>query len=87
MLPAFDATMTRYFFDVRRNDELVTDVEGTDLPDIGAAQQEAILSLAEMARDRILDHDSVRRLAIEVRDQEKSVLAARLVWEIELHNN
>ena len=73
--------MTRYFFDIHDGDRITVDVEGLELPDIEAAQEEAALSLAEMIRNRLWD-EPVVRMAIHVRDAGGLIVEARFFWEM-----
>ena len=77
--------MSRYYFDMRDEDEIVSDEEGLELPTIVCVQEEAARSLADMARDAVQTHrDGTRRpMAIEVRDDHGPVLQARFTFEIE----
>lgn len=62
----------RYFFDVQREGSLFRDVDGMDLRNRSTVEEEAIKSIAEMARDLIQvkeNRSSSRRLVIKVRDE------------------
>jgi hypothetical protein len=78
--------MARYYFDMRRGEDVLADEEGIELSTIEAAQQEAVHSVAEISRD------AVRRLSggsglmeIEVRDENGPVLQVKFHWTIERH--
>jgi hypothetical protein len=73
--------MKRCYFDIRDRDGFAPDEEGLELPDIEAAQQEAALSLADLARDavRILRRND-HLMQIEVRDDNGRVLQAKFVF-------
>ncbi len=60
--------MPRYFFDYRDGEQLATDSEGTELPDLGTAQAEAVQTLAELARDA-LPGSRRKSLVMLVRDE------------------
>jgi hypothetical protein len=45
--------MGNFYFHLRYGDELVTDTEGANLPDIAAARQEALESAREILADAI----------------------------------
>ena len=77
--------MSRYYFDMRDEDDVASDEEGLELPTIESVQEEAARSLADMARDAVQTHrDGTRRpMAIEVRDDNGSVLQARFTFEVE----
>lgn len=58
----------RYYFDLREGDRVIADEEGMELVGLQRVQEEAARSLADMARDRTLEHarDGVsHELAIE----------------------
>jgi hypothetical protein len=48
--------MSRYYFDMRQDDEIVSDEEGLELLTIESVQEEAARSLADMARDAVQTH-------------------------------
>jgi hypothetical protein len=67
--------MTRYYFDLRDRDGFIIDDEGFELPDIEAAQREAVLSLADHGRGSYEKAiGSLTDLAIEVRDDAGPVM-------------
>jgi len=77
--------MARYYFDLRDGDELVPDEEGMELPYIEAVQNEAAQALVDLARDIIKAGPSTgetRKLAIEVRDDDGSVMLANFQFEL-----
>ena len=75
--------MPRYHFDLRDGDAFVLDEEGTELPDIESVQEEAALSLADMARnvERKHAHSVGHRMAIEVRDESGPILKLQFTFE------
>ena len=75
--------MSRYYFDMRHEDEIATDEEGLELATIESVQEEAARSLADMARDTVHRDGKKRPMAIEVRDDHGPVLQARFTFEIE----
>ena len=78
--------MKRYYFDLRDGDDLASDKEGIELPDIEAVQHEAARSLADIARDAVRGlptNADGRRMAIEVRDDAGPVPQARFTFEID----
>jgi uncharacterized protein YfcZ (UPF0381/DUF406 family) len=77
--------MSRYYFDMRQEDEIATDDEGLELPTVESVQEEAARSLADMARDAVQTHrhGARRPMAIEVRDDIGPVLQARFTFEVE----
>jgi hypothetical protein len=74
--------MSRYYFNLREDDELIPDDEGVELPTIQSARDEAIRGLADCARDAI--RNAVRaELAVEVLDDgRKTLFIAKLVFEM-----
>jgi uncharacterized protein YfcZ (UPF0381/DUF406 family) len=76
--------MSRYYFDMRQDDEIVSDEEGLELLTIESVQEEAARSLADMARDAVQTHRDGTRcpMAIEVRDDSGPVLQARFTFEV-----
>jgi hypothetical protein len=46
--------MGRFYFHVRVSDELVTDEEGADFPDLAAARREAVLAAREVVAEAIM---------------------------------
>jgi Domain of unknown function (DUF6894) len=75
--------MRHYYFDVHDGDELQTDEEGRDLSSFEAAQEEATLSLAEIALDAMGRRGSDHRMSIEVRDDRGPILKVKCTFEIE----
>lgn len=56
--------MPHYFFDFRDGYRLVADDEGLWLPDRDAAEQEAVLTLAEMAKEQLPESGRQREIAL-----------------------
>ena len=76
--------MKRYYFDMRDGDGFAPDEEGLELPDIEAAQEEAALSLADMARHAVrIPRRNARLMQIEVRDDNGPILQAKFVFAID----
>ena len=68
--------MPRYFFDAREDDALTPDHEGIELPDLTAAEHEALEAAASIARDELLAGQA-RSITIEVwTEDRRRVLAA-----------
>jgi hypothetical protein len=75
----------RYFFDLREGDQVALDDEGIDFPSVELAQQEATLSLANLARDLVLTNGRngiTQSMAVNVRDKNGPVLKAEFAFEI-----
>jgi hypothetical protein len=78
--PVTEFVMTLYFFDTRDNDRFDVDDIGVELSDIAAVKLVAARGLAELALD-VLPGSMKRTLSVEVRDEEKSVMNAVVVFE------
>ena len=67
--------MTLYYFDFRDANGLTRDDEGYDLPDLAAAQWEAVLSLVEQSRKTSTTFpEFLNDLEIDVRDDTGPVM-------------
>jgi hypothetical protein len=80
-----EASMRRYFFDIRDGGNLVRDEEGLNLTTMDAVQNEAAWTLVEMAREDLRagsGYGADRHLAIEVRDGERAVMRATFSFEV-----
>jgi hypothetical protein len=77
--------MKRYYFDIREGTEIFPDEEGLELSTIEKVQEEAALSLADMARDAVRSKKSNIRqeMAIEVRDDHGPVLQLKFLFEVD----
>ena len=75
--------MKRYYFDMQDGDGFAPDEEGLELPDIEAAQEEAALSLADMARDAVrISRRIAHLMQIEARDDNGRVrLSYARCWQ------
>lgn len=74
--------MRRYFFDMREGDFLAVDEEGIEFASVGAVQEEAARSLAEMAQEAAGTRSKGgRRLAIEVRDNDGPMMKVLFTFE------
>ena len=65
--------MPRYYFHILEGPLAYGDDIGMELPDLGAARAEAIMSLAEMMR-HAASPASARTISLTVRDDRSSVL-------------
>lgn len=70
---------------MRDRNFLAQDEEGIELPDIESVQEEAALSLADMARNAHgpPERGSGHRMAIEVRDRSGPVLKVLFTFEVD----
>lgn len=70
--------MPRFFFDIRRHGTITPDAEGSELPDLAAARQEALISLRQLVADVLRGPDAADVEQIEITDADGKVLA--VVW-------
>ncbi|MEY9223113.1 DUF6894 family protein [Bradyrhizobium ottawaense] len=83
---AKDATMPRYYFDLRDDNGIALDEEGLELASPRAVRAEAAKSLADMARDAVLSAPPTggrQTMAIDVRDASGPVMQLTFWFEIE----
>ena len=70
---------------MRDGSGLTPDEEGVELPDIESVQEEAALSLADMARNAGRTHPrrdaGGHRMAVEVRDESGAILKVLFTFE------
>lgn len=73
----------RYYFDMVEGDEIASDEEGMELPDIPAAQEEAAIALAAWAKAMRSDEIRSRliKISIEVRDNAGLLMSLRFDFE------
>ena len=72
--------MPRYFFDIIEGPCSFADEEGLEFETIGAAEDEAIKSLADVARDAL--RAGLSNIEIIVRDESRSLISMRLKLDI-----
>lgn len=65
--------MPRYYFDIRKNDQVQVDHDGTSLPNDRDAHKAAIRTIAELAA-REIPLDGALRLTVGVADEEHRLL-------------
>ena len=70
--------MPRFYFDIREDDHHHPDDDGNDLPDIVAAEREAVLAATEILRDKVSRHP-VRQVSVEVRNESGQRVATSTV--------
>jgi len=73
--------MTRYFFNLRRDGEIVSDVEGDEFVDRDAARVSAINAVREMVAARIKAGELVTDQYMDVSDE-----AGNLVFSVSFHD-
>ncbi|TPL88674.1 hypothetical protein [Mesorhizobium sp. B2-3-12] len=74
--------MALYYFDLNDNGTLYPDTEGTDLPSLEAAEDEASRALIEIARGRMPD-GTFAEVALHVHDgSSKPIFAAKITFEL-----
>lgn len=75
----------RYFFDTYDDDIFIEDDVGIECANLDVVRDQAAVSLAELARDKL--PGSLRRLfAVKARDGQRPVLEATLAFEAILLN-
>jgi hypothetical protein len=68
--------MTRFFFNILRVGEAtINDGEGTDLPHVEAARQEAILSARELLAEGVLVGEAPDARQFEIKDEHGQTVA------------
>ena len=75
--------MRRYFFDIRIGDQIGEDDEGQLLPDLEAVQEETLRTLADVAKEL---PEFPPELAVQVRDDDGSVMRVKVIFEIDRTN-
>lgn len=74
--------MPRYFFDLSSNGETFPDPEGSELPNLESAEDEAAKTLLEIAREKLPD-GTYHEASIQVRDEAGNQLV-QIVLKFEL---
>jgi hypothetical protein len=67
--------MGRFYFHLQTGDQIVQDDEGADLPDLSAAQREAILAARELLGEAIKSGRPEAPEALVIADEEGRALA------------
>ena len=75
--------MRRYYFDVRDGDKLQTDDEGRDYSSLEAVQDEAAMSLAELAVETMAKRGADHRMSVEVRNERGPLLNVTCTFAFE----
>jgi hypothetical protein len=70
--------MAKFFFDIREGQKFILDEEGSEFPDVAAAEYEAAIAAAEMGRDRLPQGD-LRTIVVEVRNEHGQRVATATV--------
>lgn len=74
-----------YYFDIREADDLMLDDERSELASMEEVQEEAVHSLAELARDaarRMARDGKALDMAIEVRDDDGPLMQVRFTFDV-----
>jgi hypothetical protein len=66
--------MTRFYFNVREGDALLTDTDGQEFSDLNQARDEAISLSREIMADRILHGGAIGDRTVEIADETGKVL-------------
>jgi hypothetical protein len=64
----------RYFLNIRRGDEVIHDLEGSELPDLDAARAEAIYGAREILAQNVRVGTVITGRKFEVCDEEGAVV-------------
>jgi hypothetical protein len=67
--------MARFYFHLRTGDQIVPDVEGTELPDFPSAQREALLNARELLAEAIKSGKPEVAEALVIADEAGRALA------------
>src|SRR3569833_2733651 len=80
--------MPTFFFHVRSGDgELSRDLEGQEMADLEAAQQEALSANREILGEHILHGGSVDHRQIEIADEKDNILAVVRTGDVLFQDN
>jgi hypothetical protein len=71
----WEVAMTRYYFHLQADDQIVPDDEGEDLPDLCAAEHKAILAARELVAEAIKSGSPEVPEAFVIADEEGRALA------------
>ncbi|HEX2147827.1 MAG TPA: hypothetical protein VHG11_09280 [Pseudorhizobium sp.] len=63
-----------FYFHIRRGDELRRDLEGTDLPSVEEAHEEAVVAAREMLAQRLLRGEPIDDDQFEITDEAGAVV-------------
>ena len=75
--------MPRFYFDIRVEGAFTEDEDGAELPDVGAAEEEAVACVSQLAWDKF-PHSDIREISVEVRGEYGGrVLAAKISLVVE----
>jgi len=66
--------MRRYFLHVRDGASLITDDQGMELPDLGAARQQALAAAREIISQAVLKGEPLDGRVFEIADEAGTVL-------------
>ena len=66
--------MPHYYFNLRRNGELIADMEGCECENIEAMKREAVLSARELSAQSLREGDDADGRAFEVTDESGEIV-------------
>jgi hypothetical protein len=75
--------MPRYYFDLWKDNELIQDEEGTDMPGPNAAKDEVREALGQLAKEELMQENPSRELRVMAKDGTKPIFQARLQLDLE----
>ena len=67
--------MTKFYFNVRDGDNIATDEEGSEMPDIYYAENEAIQAAREIMAEKVLNGEFINGQSFEISDENGTVVA------------
>ncbi len=73
--------MTRYFFDIQDGSDITQDDTGLELASLHEARVEAVLALAEFAKEVLPTDGCEHAFLITIRENDKPVLLTKLLFE------
>lgn len=66
--------MSNYYFNVRANDDIIKDPEGSNFPDLAAAHQDAVAAIREILAEQLKRGQPVDGQQMDICDQDGRVL-------------
>ena len=67
--------MAKFYFHIRRGEELVTDEQGVDLPDVEAARNEGLLAAREILAEMLLHNEVVDGQEFQIANDQGELVA------------
>ncbi|NLS06393.1 hypothetical protein HGP14_24090 [Rhizobium sp. P32RR-XVIII] len=67
--------MARYFFHIREDDQIEEDLEGIDLPNLAAVQEEALQAAREIVAELVVQGEQIGKKRFEIVDENGDIIA------------